>query len=864
MIKQLLITLQKTGKSYWKEILAVLLLLLGLFFFRAERGELASLLPHLHAAIPAWVVAGVIVTGLYILLQAGMYVTSFLAIGSRLSWWYAIELFLKRNFLSVFLPAGGISSLTYAPISLSKSGISKMQSHQASGIYAFVGLLSVFIVGVPLIIYSFFTANRFASAQQSIMWLFLILLVAGGVFWIFKKKGRPYQYLLQKFPQIINPLKEIFAADISRPKFWLTVLLSIGVEVCGIAHIFIAAKALGLPASFVASAMAYIISVLLMIVSPFLRGLGAVEFSMVYILSRFGYSAVDALGITVLYRLFEFWLPLFAGIFSFAWKGRHIFVRLFPTFLVFTLGIVNILSVLTPPIAFRLKLLREFLPVESIRASNVAVLVIGFVLLLISALLIKGHRSAWVMAVTFSALSLVGNIFKALDYEEAILAASVLIILIITAKQYRLRGHQQIVRFNFTTVLLAFAAVLLFGFIGFYTIHRQHFGTSFSAWQSFQLSAENSLLMYEGDLEPLTRFGKEFVLWMHVLGVIAWSTFIVVLAKPFLRSRHPREYTKERADDLVERYGNSPVDYFKTYPDKLLFFSDEYEAFIAYSIANGFAIVLEEPVCAGEDKIAVLEEFDKHCRKMGLKTAFYRVDESSVSYFQHLKKNKLLIGQEAVLEIESFTLEGRDKKSLRNGLNSLQKKGFQTQVCKAPLDNSLLGELKKVSDEWLVNYDKKEMVFSQGMFIPEEVKEHDVIIIRDAEGGLKAFLNIIPDFAPDECTYDMIRKTADAPGGCMDALIIELVKYAKERRLLYLNLGLVPMTGIEQPSNTAERLMQYAYEKIKRFRHYAGLREFKEKYASFWLNKYLIYENDFDLIQLPIALNKVMQSKLLK
>jgi len=159
----------------------------------------------------------------------------------------------------------------------------------------------------------------------------------------------------------------------------------------------------------------------------------------------------------------------------------------------------------------------------------------------------------------------------------------------------------------------------------------------------------------------------------------------------------------------------------------------------------------------------------------------------------------------------------------------------------------------------LTHYSKKEIVFSQGMFDEKEITQQDVIIIRDELGNLKAFLNVIPDFVPEECTYDLIRKTGDAPGGCMDALIIELVKYAREKKLKYLNLGLVPMAGIEQPENTAERLIRYAYEKIKRFKQYAGLREFKEKYATIWVNKYLVYENDFDLLQLPAALNKAMQ-----
>jgi len=401
--------------------------------------------------------------------------------------------------------------------------------------------------------------------------------------------------------------------------------------------------------------------------------------------------------------------------------------------------------------------------------------------------------------------------------------------------------------------------VLIFGFIGFYFIDKRHFGIDFSWKQSLLFAGRNFLLMNDNGINPLTRFGHEFIWLAHFLGFIAWAFLVFTMVKPYFHNKHHQTTAREKAHELVERFGDSAVDHFKTYRDKLFYFSDQFEAFIAYRIANGFAIVLEEPVCADDCKIPVLKEFDKHCHKMGLKTAFYRVDETGISYFNYLKKRKLLIGQEAVLELDKFTLEGREKKSLRNALNSLQKKGYDTSIHSAPLQKELIAELKQVSDEWLKHYEKKEIVFSQGVFDEKEIAQQDVIIIRDEAGKLKAFLNIIPDFAPEECTYDLIRKTADAPGGCMDALIIELVKYAKEKKLKYLNLGLVPMAGIAQPENTAERLIRYAYEKIKRFRHYTGLREFKAKYATIWLNKYLVYENDFDLIQLPAALNKAMQ-----
>ncbi|MES1226559.1 MAG: phosphatidylglycerol lysyltransferase domain-containing protein, partial [Bacteroidota bacterium] len=524
------------------------------------------------------------------------------------------------------------------------------------------------------------------------------------------------------------------------------------------------------------------------------------------------------------YRVFEFWIPLVSGIIAFAWKGWQIFVRLFPAMLVFTLGAVNIISVVTPPLADRLKLLREFIPAASIHASNLLVMLIGLTLIVTAAFLIRGLRNAWVIALVFASVSLVGHITKALDYEESILAAFTILVLALSSGSYRMKSHQRSVQLSLITVGLVFLSILLFGFIGFYFVDVRHFGIDFTWNQSLEHAGKSFFLLSDDGLQPTTRFGREFVSLMNGLGFVAWAYLVFTLVRPYLQpGKKPSSVrTQEKAIQLVNEYGDSPVDYFKTNDDKLLYFSDNYDAFIAYRIANAFAIVLEEPVCADDDKVPVLREFDEHCKKMGLKTAFYRVDENSMIYFEELKKRKLLIGQEAIADVSKFTLEGRDKKSLRNGLNSLQKKGYRTIFYKAPQPFSILLELKQVSDEWLKAYDKKEMIFAQGMFDEKLLKSHDIIAIRDEDNKVVAFMNIIPDFARDECTYDLIRKTEDAPGGCMDALIIELINYAKANNRTWLNLGLVPMSGIVQPDSTAERVVKYAYEKIRRFRHYQG------------------------------------------
>lgn len=674
-----------------------------------------------------------------------------------------------------------------------------------------------------------------------------------------KQKSFLYKWIDKKLPSFTPTINELFAANVNSKKFSGAILYSLGVELSGILHIYIAMQALGLRASFGASVTAYIIAVLMMVISPFLRGLGAVELSMVYVLEQFGYSSVQALSITVLYRVFEFWLPLLAGLIAFSWKRRTLFLRLAPALLTFALGLVNIISAVTPPLHQRMYLLRAYIPLNAIHASNLLVLFTGLSLLLTATFLFRGLHNAWMIAVILSILSFIGHLTKALDFEEAIFASITLIVLMITSSQYRIRSSNKWMRAGLKTAVLSLAAVLLFGFISFYFIDIKHFGLDFTWKQSLLHTFKMFLLVEDTTLNPVTQFGYEFVWFIRVLGFFTWGFLLFTLIKPQFEKHTNNEAHKERALFLLSQFGNSSNEYFKVYKDKLYFFSDMHESFIAYRIARGFAIVLEEPICDEENKVSVIKEFDLHCRKMGLIPAFYRVDENSIPWFNKLRKHKLMIGQEAILELNKFTLEGKEKKSLRNGLNNLQKKGYTVSIRPAPHSTEFLFILKKVSDQWLESFQKQECVFSQGMFDEKELQQQDIIYLNDSDSNMTAFLNIIPDYAEDECTYDLIRKTNDAPAAAMDALIIKLIEYAKDKKKIYLNMGLVPMTGITQPDNTAEQIIKLAVDKIKHFQHYKGLREFKEKYATLWENKYLIYDNDFDLLQLPLALNNVMK-----
>src|SRR5205085_4618180 len=230
-------------------------------------------------------------------------------------------------------------------------------------------------------------------------------------------------------------------------------------------------------------------------------------------------------------------------------------------------------------------------------------------------------------------------------------------------------------------------AVLVFGFVSFYFIHPRHFGEDFTWKQSLLHTFKIFLLVEDSALKPVTTFGREFEWMIRCLGFLTWGFLLFTFIKPRLVRQPISDNYREKAEFLLSQYGNSSSDYFKLYKDKLYFFSANHDAFIAYRISRAFAIVLDEPVCAEEFKTEVVAEFDHHCRRMGLKAAFYRVDENSLTWVNELRKLKLRIGQEAIIDLTCFTLEGKDKKSLRNGLNGLYKNGYAVQFIARPHTN---------------------------------------------------------------------------------------------------------------------------------------------------------------------------------
>jgi phosphatidylglycerol lysyltransferase len=581
---------------------------------------------------------------------------------------------------------------------------------------------------------------------------------------------------------------------------------------------------------------------------------------MTYVLLHSGFNNIEAVSITVLFRFFEFWLPLLTGIISFLLKVDKLIMRIFPAVLIFALGIMNIISVLTPALPERMKLLKDYLFVDFVSFSNSFVFIAGLFLLVTAAFMLRGLRTAWWFAVGLSIISVFGNITKGIDYEEAAIALIVIGSLVGTRKQYYVKTNPRLGTVGIQTALLSMAAVMLYGIVGFYFLDKKHFHIDFNIFQSCRYTLQNYFLIGSSDLIPRDAFARDFIYLIKISGFASISFLIYSLVRPYVFKITPTEEERARAKYLTEQFGSSALDFFKTYSDKFIFAPAGINAYISYRVSRNFAVVLEDPVAENKDEMKnCVIAFGKYCYDNGLKEIYYRVPKESLPVYLELSRKSLFLGQEGVVDLETFSLEGGEKKSIRNALNKIREQGYTTHVNTPPLRDGLIQKLKAVSDEWLRLTERDEIIFSQGMFVEKEIKEQTVISIENKEEKIIAFLNIIPDYVKNEGTYDLLRKTSDAPNGIMDYILVELFKYFKSTGIRYVNLGFAPMSGLNDPHTFPEKSMKFAYEKIRSFSHYKGQRDYKDKFNPLWNDKFLIYSNDYDLLQVPGVLAKVIR-----
>lgn len=864
-MRPILASIKAKWKIYLQVLLAVFFIIVAIRFFSQQKYEVRDLKNVLEQSSLGWVFAGVFLSLTFVVLQGAMYVYSFCAIGKKVSLWSCTMLFLKRNFISVFLPAGGITSLAFFNREIKNAHIKKSHIHASSTIYAIVGILSVVLVAIPALCFSFSSDLAEPRAWVALVVLMAFFMLLFLVYRDFKKQGKIYQWLAKHSSSFEEFIQVFSENQVDRKGIYGTIIVSIIIDIIGIGQLYCAMYALGLAPTLYLASLTYIVAVLLLIVSPFLRGIGAIDVSVVYILQRAGFTADQTLAATVLFRLFEFWIPLLLGAVGLLARINQFLIRIVPAVFLFILGVINIASALTPPIHERFKMVHEFFSIRLIHTSNYFVLMAGLFLIMNALFLLRGSRTAYLTAIVLCCISILGNLLKSFDYEEALVATVTLVTLLIKAKDYKVRPKMNLSNRYGLILVISFGVVLVYGFIGTFYFNHKFWHLPLTLQDRLTILGRNILLLRNPPELVVSSVSKYFLFSINMWSFVNVCYILFVLFRPkYFTTPEVDTSSLLLAKDMLYRMHQSANDYFKIWNDKQIYFFKNMDGFVSFKTHKNYAVVLETPVVADTNQLkSAIEEFENYCQTQHLRTFYYRAPEESLDAFQSLKKKKVLIGQEAILDAKNFSLSGKSKKSLRNAVNHVQASGLKVVINHPPIKDRLLQQLESVSNAWLINNKRKEIVFSQGSFEWDELKTQLILTVENEEGMVLAFLNMMPSFGRKDVTYDLIRYVDDAPNGIIDFMLIEFFKYLQENGYENVDIGFAPFSGLDEidSKNFLERSMEFTYEKVKPIASYQqGLRRAKDKFGPNWQNRYLIYSEDFDLIQFPIIYNKIVKA----
>ena len=512
------------------------------------------------------------------------------------------------------------------------------------------------------------------------------------------------------------------------------------------------------------------------------------------------------------------------------------------------MGVVNVLSAITPAMALRLRALERYSPLEVQRGSRLAATLAGFALLLLAAALWRRKRVAWLLTLLVLAASLVAHILKGFDVIEAVLAAVLILLLLVLRSDFHARSDPPSIRQAFWTLVAALVFTLGYGTAGFFLLDR-HFRFSFA----LPAAARQTVIMftqyYDPGLEPVTGFGRYFADSIYIVAVATTGYALLLLIRPVLAPRRASEADRAKAALIALEYGRTSLTPFALLDDKLYFFSPR-GSMVPYVVKGRAALALGDPVGPSEDFRPTIAAFKAFCALNDWFAVFYQVLPDFLIQYRSLGFESIQIGQEAIIGLDTFSLEGGERKNIRTSVNRMKRLGYSAEVLEPPHSGAIIQELKDISDEWLSARGTVEMRFSVGWFDREYLQRGPLLIVLNPERQIEAFANILVLEKAQLVTADLMRHRARADKGQMDFLFASMPEWAKARGFQRFSFGLSGLSGIGQhPEDPViERALGFAFLHMNQLYNFKGLHAYKAKFGPVWLPRYLIYP---DFASLP-------------
>ncbi|NNN10392.1 MAG: DUF2156 domain-containing protein [Acidimicrobiaceae bacterium] len=531
---------------------------------------------------------------------------------------------------------------------------------------------------------------------------------------------------------------------------------------------------------------------------------------------------------------------------------------------VLALGIIDLASALTPPLRSRLRDILEFLPSNVATFADATTALIGVALLGLSFGISKGQRLAWAISTLAVAVGVISNLLKGGDYEEA----TALLLLLAFLLQNRAAFDQRGSREKFLNRIVKATAYWLLTLI---------IGT-FSIWLdgTFQRHARRITIdkaviaaasrMIASPVEVLPHLLNRFISPTLFTATIGIAIYLVAgLFLPYvteLTSEHRSQSSSGLTErEIVAAYSRGTLDYFALRDDKEHFVS--HDTLIAYANYGSTCLISPDPIGPEVGAKQAAKELISTLRSRGKSIAVLGASQQWVDFYRSIGLHEYYIGDEAVVDVTSLSLEGKTHKGLRQAVNRIRKYGYTSEFC-SPME--ITPEVKDQILEVMTRSRKgdAERGFSMTLGRVADPVDDDILITccKDPNGTLVGFCQWVPAPGIDGYSLDLMRRdTGEHPNGLIDFMIVETIEYLRARGKTHLSLNFATMRGVlagERGDGITQRVEKMVLKRLSDSMQIESLWKFNSKFDPDWSPRYLIYDK---LENLPSVLLSVAKAE---
>jgi lysyl-tRNA synthetase class 2 len=528
------------------------------------------------------------------------------------------------------------------------------------------------------------------------------------------------------------------------------------------------------------------------------------------------------------------------------------------------LGARDIALVVRPHLWERVRLVDWILPggatdVDAVRGVAAgALLVAGALLILLAHALRRRKRRAWRAVLVLLVVTILLHLVHRNFAYPAIANAVLLIALIAYRDQFFAHGDPR-------TRWRAFGAFFGLGFasvvIGMTIIEARPRGIV--GHPSLGEVFRHVVLGLVGIPGPLAFTSERIDDFVTATLLALGALTVFTTAYLFLRPAEPPAIldgsTEEQMRGLLAAQGHrDSLGYFALRRDKSVLFSPTGKACIAYRVVSGVMLASGDPL--GDPEAwpgaidAFMEEAERHawvpavlgCSELGGEVWTRRGDLTALE-----------IGDEAVVDVPEFTLDGRSMRNVRQMVNRVARAGYEATIRRvSELRADELAAFQAQAASW--RGAETERGFSMALGRLGDAADGDcVIVTAEQDGRLRAFLHFVP-WGDDGLSLDLMRRDRDAEAGLNEFLITSLLRQCPDLGIKRVSLNFaVFRSALERGERLGAGPVIRAWRGLlifaSRWMQIESLYRFNTKFQPDWVPRYVVYPGARDLPRIAIA-----------